>query len=271
MDKQVWTSASVEVNDVRLAYHRTGGDKPQVVLAHGFSDNGLCWARLATALETEYDMIMVDARGHGNSTAPATGYSDEVMAADLAGVIESLALVKPAIVGHSMGASVAAMLLAREPGLTSGAVLEDPPWRRSTGPDSTSGGHGFAPWLTRLRAMTLAEVQADGRRENPMWDATEFEEWARAKHQISPAVVARGSASAPPYAEVVAGIREPVLLVRGDPDLGGIVTDEVATEVTRVNPLVVDVRLSPAGHSIRREQFDRYVSVVREFLAGLFG
>ena len=33
-----WQSGYVEVNGLRLHYTRTGGDKPPVVLAHGFSD-----------------------------------------------------------------------------------------------------------------------------------------------------------------------------------------------------------------------------------------
>ncbi len=38
-----WQSDFIEANGMRLHYTRTGGDKPPVVLAHGFSDDGLCW------------------------------------------------------------------------------------------------------------------------------------------------------------------------------------------------------------------------------------
>jgi N-formylmaleamate deformylase len=71
------------VNGVRLHYTRTGGKKPPVVLAHGFSDAGLCWTPVAQALEANYDLVMVDARGHGFSDAPATGYTLTEMASDL--------------------------------------------------------------------------------------------------------------------------------------------------------------------------------------------
>ena len=62
-----WLSGDVAVGGVRLRYHRTGGDKPSLVLCHGFSDNGLCWSRVAHDLEADYDIIMYDARGHGES------------------------------------------------------------------------------------------------------------------------------------------------------------------------------------------------------------
>ena len=58
------------VNGLKLHYTRTGGAKPPVVLAHGFSDDGLCWTPVAEALAADYDVVMVDARGHGRSAAP---------------------------------------------------------------------------------------------------------------------------------------------------------------------------------------------------------
>ena len=37
-----WQSGEIEANGIRQRYTRTGGAKPPVVLAHGFSDDGLC-------------------------------------------------------------------------------------------------------------------------------------------------------------------------------------------------------------------------------------
>ena len=57
-----WQSGFVETNGIRMHYTRTGGDRPPVVLAHGFSDDGLCWTPVARAREADYDVIMRDAR-----------------------------------------------------------------------------------------------------------------------------------------------------------------------------------------------------------------
>jgi N-formylmaleamate deformylase len=62
-----WQSGDVTANGIRLHYTRTGGDKPPLVLAHGVTDDGLCWTPVAAALAPDYDVIMVDARGHGRS------------------------------------------------------------------------------------------------------------------------------------------------------------------------------------------------------------
>jgi N-formylmaleamate deformylase len=80
-----WTQDDLLIDGVRLHYYRTGhGHKRPLVLVHGFSDNGLCWARTARDLEFEYDVIMPDMRAHGLSArVQATDKVD--MAADLAG------------------------------------------------------------------------------------------------------------------------------------------------------------------------------------------
>lgn len=37
-----WQAGDVNVNGIKIHYHRTGGAKPPLVLAHGITDNGLC-------------------------------------------------------------------------------------------------------------------------------------------------------------------------------------------------------------------------------------
>src|SRR6266516_882040 len=85
-----WQAGDIEANGIRLHYTRTGGAGPAVVLAHGFSDDGLCWTPVAEALAPEYDLVMVDARGHGRSDAPERGYGPTEQAGDLAGAMAAL-------------------------------------------------------------------------------------------------------------------------------------------------------------------------------------
>src|SRR3954468_16110314 len=96
-----WQSDEVAANGLRLHYTRTGGDKPPLVLAHGFSEDGLVWTALAEGLEAEYDVTMPDARGHGQSDAAETGLGTAELASDLHGIISGLGLDKPAVLGHS--------------------------------------------------------------------------------------------------------------------------------------------------------------------------
>ena len=90
----------LKVGGLKLHYTRTGGNRPALVLAHGFSDDGLCWTRFAEALEETYEVIMVDAYGHGRSGERETPYGPVEQAADLVGVIKGLGLERPLILGN---------------------------------------------------------------------------------------------------------------------------------------------------------------------------
>jgi len=65
-----WITGTCKANGIDIHYLRTGGNKPPVVLLHGLMTNGTCWSPLARTLEKDYDVVMPDARGHGNSSAP---------------------------------------------------------------------------------------------------------------------------------------------------------------------------------------------------------
>ena len=185
-----WSSGDVSTNGIRIHYHRTGGDKPPLVVSHGFSDNGLCWTRVAKVLEKDYDVIMPDARGHGLSEAPEGAYTAKKHAADLAGLIQALDLGKPALMGHSMGAATTATTAALYPDLVACAVLEDPPWfapgsaRVSASPEERQAQEQarFAR-LIKFKEMTHQAIVDVGHQEDehPMWDEIEFGPWAEAK------------------------------------------------------------------------------------------
>ncbi|HND49949.1 MAG TPA: alpha/beta fold hydrolase, partial [Anaerolineales bacterium] len=74
----------VFVNGIKIHYYRTGGNKPPLVLAHGITDDGMCWSPVAEVLAKDFDVVMVDARGHGKSDAPEDGYTLQNLGAELA-------------------------------------------------------------------------------------------------------------------------------------------------------------------------------------------
>lgn len=265
-----WHSDNVIANGIKIHYHRTGGDKPPVVLAHGITDNGLCWTRLAQALEKEYDVIMFDARGHGLSEAPERGYARGDHAADLAGLVPALDLERPAFIGHSMGAANVAAAVASYPDLVRCAVLEDPPWQQTFSVEERTAT--ARTWRTEIidrKFQTREEIIAELRAQHPTWAEVEWGPWADANLQVSPNVFDWLGAGAvrTPWQEIVRQITCPMLLVTGDPELGAIVTAEVAREVVGLCRSARVAHIKGAGHSIRREQYEKYVEVVWEFLS----
>lgn len=267
-----WLSADVLVNGLRLHYYRTGGARPPVVLAHGATDDGLCWTALARVLESDYDVIMPDARGHGLSAAPTEGYDAATQAADLAGLIQALDLERPVVIGHSMGARTALYLAADYPDLVRGVGLEDPPfWHPNAQPDEAERAARLARLrqaATESRQLDRATLIARCREQNPAWSMAEVEPWAAAKQRVSPQFLAALGAPEPtPWWEVLPRVRCPLLLITGDPERGAIVTPETAAEAVRRQPRLQVVRIAGAGHSVRRDRFGPYLEAIRSFLA----
>jgi pimeloyl-ACP methyl ester carboxylesterase len=260
-----WSAHTVKSNGISLSYHRTGGDKPPVVLAHGITDSGLGWTRTAQALEDQFDLIMVDARGHGRSDKPDQGYSAADHAADLAGLIEALGLGRPALIGHSMGARSVAALAAGYPHLVRRIVLEDPPWPALDQPPPNRIEH-FQNLIAKYRSMRRDEIIAFGRENNPTWDDEELGYWSEGKLVVSPNVIQASDGPPAPWSEVVPKLGCPTLLVTGEPERGGIVSPETAAAIVATNPQVRIAHLAGAGHNIRRDQFTAYVAAVRAFL-----
>jgi pimeloyl-ACP methyl ester carboxylesterase len=120
-----WTEGTVEANGVRLHYTRTGGEGPTIVLAHGVFDDGPCRAPLARELAA-YDVLMYDARGHGRSDAPESGYAIEDRVADLVGLLDALAIENPILWGHSMGGDTVLATAAAYPDRPRAVVAVDP-------------------------------------------------------------------------------------------------------------------------------------------------
>lgn len=270
-----WTSEAVRVDSLRLHYHRTGGDKPPVVLLHGITDNGLCWTRVARALEGEYGIVMPDCRGHGLSDAPAKGYSPETLAGDVLGLLQGLGLTRPVLLGHSMGADTAAFVASRHPDRVRAVLLEDPPWRdermRLSAHDRAIMAAEWRASIHERHEMTDAELAELCRVENPGWDEAEVGPWARSKRQVSPHVAEYVTAPRPAWPDIVGQIRCRGLLITGDPHRGSIVTPDVAAAVQAAWPLCQVAPIAQAGHSIRRDQFEAYLRVVREFLRAVAG
>lgn len=267
-----WQSGTVEVNGLRLHYTRSGGEKPPIVLAHGITDNGLCWTRLARMLEHYHDVIMVDARGHGESDKPESGYSPDAYAEDLVAFIRALKLDHPILMGHSMGGGTVTRVAGKYPALASGIILEDPAWHIAGGPNDTEAGRAAraAEWRQRIEAyhaMSPAEILAAGRIEHPTWEYEEFAWWVPAKLQVTPAVADYVSGRRSDWTELVAAFQCPALLLYGEPARGGIITPEIAAYARQLNPLIVPRQLSGAGHNVRRENFEGTVADVQEFLA----
>ncbi len=259
-----WLSDSIDVNGGRIHYTRTGGNKPALVLVHGFSDNGRCWTPVARLLEADYDVVMIDAQGHGLSSLPQPGYSHWD---DIAGVITGLGLNRPHVMGHSMGAYATVNFAARYPQLVRSVILEDPPYFEQ-GTFRPARDEGSMPeWLAGLKGKTREELIAIAHRDNPGWSDVENEYWAESKMQFNPGFVkVKPAPDLGTWQELALQIQCPALLITGDVKRGALVSPEVARQMMDLMPRGHHDHIDGAGHCIRRDQFTAFMQAVRAFL-----
>jgi pimeloyl-ACP methyl ester carboxylesterase len=105
-------------NGVRIRYIEQGSGPP-VVLLHGFSgslDTGWVETGVLPKLATDYRVIALDYRGHGQSDKPHDPKSYGIqMGQDVVRLLDHLNIARAHIVGHSMGAGITAKLLTTNP------------------------------------------------------------------------------------------------------------------------------------------------------------
>ena len=262
-------SETIMANGIRLHYHRTGGDGPPLVFLHGITDNGLCWTRLARDLAPEWDCILLDARGHGRSAAPDGGYAPSDHAGDVLGVMNSLGLQRPVLVGHSMGAGTAAVAAASNPDRFRAVVLEDPPWREPplSAEQRRALAQEYRAALVAEQGLPLAQLAERYRREHPTWHEDEVIPCARAKHAVRLRAFHYYDAPAPSWRSVVRKLRLPALLFTGDVAKGALVAPATAREAVALAPDLRAVHIPSAGHDIRRDAYAAFLAGVRSFLA----
>jgi N-formylmaleamate deformylase len=266
-----WSNGQVITNGVTLHYYRTGGDKPPVVLLHGFTDSGLCWKPVARVLEQDYDVVMIDARGHGLSSGPDTGFDTEILAEDALNVMLELKLQNPHLLGHSMGAHTAALVAKHHPDIVRSLLLEDPPWQGLDLLPATEQDKKFMPaWeeqMRMLKAQSPVERMMVARAENPRWSEEELIAWAESKAQFDLDVFKKGSSLTQRKWQVIAqNISCPTLLITGDPSLGALVTPETAHLAISTMQNGKISHISGAGHNIRRDQYTQFIMAVTTFL-----
>ena len=88
-------------------HYRVEGNGPPLVLGHGFTDSSDIWYErgYVAALKPKYRLVLIDARGHGQSDKPhdPPSYTPEKFASDIVAVLDDLGMKTAAYWGYSMG------------------------------------------------------------------------------------------------------------------------------------------------------------------------
>ena len=261
---------NVFANGIRQHYLRYGGNeganaaRPAIVLIPGITSPAITWGFVGEVLGTKFDTYVLDVRGRGLSSASDTlDYSLDAQADDVAAFVAALRLSNFSLLGHSMGARIAARAAMRiKEGLKS-VVLVDPP----------VSGPGRRPYPSRLAwyvdSMALARqgTDAEGMREFcPTWTFEQRQlraEWLHTCDERAVLASFNGFHEDDFFADA-AQLKVPSLLVSAE--RGDVVRPEDVNELQRATPSMLHTRVPDAGHMIPWDNESGFYAALGDFL-----
>ena len=118
--------STLAYDDIHQHYEVYGSGEP-LFLHHGLTSSCEMWHPHLPWLTPKYQVILMDARGHGMTTAPAGDdhYSWEIMAADVNRLLEHLGIERAIIGGLSMGGGVSLAFALNYPQKVRALILCD--------------------------------------------------------------------------------------------------------------------------------------------------
>jgi pimeloyl-ACP methyl ester carboxylesterase len=118
----------LELAGIEVAYRTVGDDHaPAVVLLHGWASSRRMWESAERHLAGTYRCLALDLPGHGASGKPPWNWYTIPRFADVVSAfVQELALDRPALIGHSMGGTIALELASRGTPELAGLVAVNP-------------------------------------------------------------------------------------------------------------------------------------------------
>ena len=253
-----------------------------LLLLHGVTRGCRDWEPLLPALTREWRVIGLDQRGHAERAA---SYLVTDYVADAVRFVRDEVAAPLVIMGHSLGAMVAAAVAAELPEFVRAIILEDPPFRsmgnaivRTAWHAQFIGMRDIARRGAPIDEMTdaLAEIRLpapDGtfKRLGDLRDRASLRWSAECLTRIDPEVLT-------PIIEgrwfdgydltrILSRIQCPVLLLAADPSAGGALSAADADEAAAALSSCQRVDFPGAGHQLHRDRPEAVLGALQSFAA----
>ncbi|MGC5012719.1 alpha/beta fold hydrolase [Streptosporangium sp. DT93] len=252
---------------------RSAGEGLPVVLLHAFPLSSAMWLAQREGLAETCKVITPDLRGFGGSALGEDEPSLDVMADDVARLLDDEGIDRAVVGGLSMGGYVTMALCRRHPHRLLGVVLADT--KASADPEEArSGRESIASDVLREGTSVLVERVLPG-----LLGRTTLQRRAMVSGRVRglvqaapPQAVAwaqRAMAARPDSFDTLRALRVPVLVIVGEED--EIAPPSAAGAMAEAAP---DGRLEvieKAGHLSAVEQPEAFNRAVRGFVAGFGG
>ncbi len=241
-----------DVNGVRLYYEVHGKGEP-LLLLHGGTAFIESFYRQIPALAREFMVIAPDSRGHGRSQDAGASLRYDLMASDMARLLDELGIPSAYIVGWSDGGIIGIDLAIRRPGLVKKLVAI-----------------GANVRVDGLTAEALESIRTLGPESPMLAEVRQFYTLVAPRPEYWPVLVGRVRKmwlSQPNYsARELSRIKAPVLVIAGEKDdIRGEHTIEIARSIPGARYEIV----AGATHQVPIEKPDLVNGEIIRFLKGV--
>lgn len=253
---------------------RDQGDGPAVIFGHSLGFDWEMWSFVAPMLSSEYRMIALDLRGHGDSTGPSRDYPISDMADDVVAVMDQLALDQAAYCGLSMGGMVGMHLALKYPERINGLVLmstsatEEPESNRTTYDMLNEQTRGTPPNPAVVQFLLGLMFSGEFRSRCP--DVVKHFENKLQRVNDDPSYFSvRSVIHRDGFEEEISKIDLPTLVICAEADTSFPVSElELIHEKIQGSQFI---RLPGAGHMSAVENPDSVAEMIQSFLMPLMG
>ena len=275
--------ANSYVHDGVRIHFRDQGAGNAIVFIHGFGASLDTWRYLEDGLKNDYRIVSLDLKGHGYSERPLDDrYSLQDHAAVVLGLMDHLKLKNAVFVGNSLGCAIALMaaLKAQQSSRAVAAIVLIA---------GSLDGDNLPFYLRILRLPVIGSVAAKltpatfGTRlilKRAYYDdakVTDSLVELYAKYQRIPgtehALMTTARQMIPTdisaLREALKKLEVPTLNIIGKHDQ--IISRESAESVCQILPRCKDVTIDEAGHVPHEEKPEAVISLLKDFLPGVFG
>jgi N-formylmaleamate deformylase len=258
------TSGWIETPEVRLHHLRYGSGDPAIVIVPGISQPAIAWEFVAKRLAESNTVYALDPRGRGKSGRPDGGYRLADYGRDLEAVVRGLGLEAPVILGHSMGARIAAAFAAARPEHVGASLIVDPPL---SGPGRDPFPVPLEVYLDALHAAQGGATADDMRPFFPTWTDEQLRVRALSLPTCDERAIVESyrSFNEEDFFEHWRGVRPPALFMYGAES--NVVAESATAEVRAANPSAEIVRIPDAGHVIPWDNLAAFEHEVLRFVS----
>lgn len=229
--------------NIDLSYERHGSGSP-LVLIHGFPLDLSIWDSVIPLLENDFDLIVPDLRGFGESSTVETPYTMLDFANDIVGLLDFLGVEKAAFAGHSMGGYVALAFAREYPNRVSGLALVSSQ-AVADAPERKAGRYKTARDVLEKGVNVVAEAMTPKlSADEKVQEFTNLLMKAQSKAGVIGAL--KAMAEREDSTPVLSQFSFPILLIHGDADT--LIPIDRAKEIKSALPAARLIKLKKAGH-----------------------